>query len=206
MSQWMVGITVVAGVVIVGWMLQWVFPDIYMPAKYGFPSSRFKLRSKRPEPHPGCTDPLLCRGTEYRRHEPCVVCGGLTCRRSGWVDPDTLQRRVLPQCTLHSYGVRSSREQKLFREQYELQTQRRRNDLEKVTVPPDDSHLQYGRMPDQYPGPVRDAIRAFLLSDDSEVVVTGISAGSLNESLASTGQAGDMYAETRGTETVLRKV
>jgi len=203
-----VGIGVLTVVLVV--YMTWAFPLVWKTWAPWLPHDRFeayRLRSRWNVTGPveTCVEGEQCRhkgqrpsrkdGWDYTTHKECVVCSAWTCNRSGWIDPQTLRRTVRFVCRLDERT----------QTQTELAQERRRQDLEKVTIPPDDSHLTYGYMPDQYPGLTRDAIRAFLSSDADEVVVDGIQAGTLNESLASTGQGDEAYAEQRGNETVLRK-
>lgn len=137
-----------------------------------------------------------CKG----RNEPhlnCVGCGAKACRRSKWIDPANLQRRLAPMCQDCERGGISG--------QGYLDEARTKRDWKMGTDPVDGSALRIGLLPEQIPSHVRRAIRAFQHSEAKTAVVEGTTAGTLNQSLASLGLDRQLYAETRGGKAVLRR-
>ena len=155
--------------------------------------------------HPGerrvkdCVNTRFCRGRETR-HGRCINCGDLTCSRSGYID-DAGRRRIGSICPQENFVINH-----FTKTQTTRRRDRRLADMEAVTVPPENGHMKFASMPDQYAGLTRDAIRSMLTADESEAVVDGIGASTLNASIRSTGLEGSLYAETRDGLTVLRKV
>lgn len=151
------------------------------------------------KPVPDCVD-SICFG-RVDKHRRCTLCKGLTTSRTMRIDPISKQRKSQPLCS--GCSLRPSIDQD---EQIALQKTRRLEDIEKVTVPAMDSHMDYEQMQDQYASLTRDTIRSMLSSDAEEATVFGIKAQTLNQSLLSTGLDDEMYAETRNGTTVLRRI
>lgn len=158
---------------------------------------RFKLWLIRPfrKRVPGCAD-TVCRPD--MPHRPCADCGQLTDSSTIRVEPGTLRRRKVFVCDSHRVRSNSRDEQ--------LRKERAYKDWREITDPLVDDALRIGQMPEQIPGPTRAALRAFRESGDTRAVVDGINASTLNQSLRALGLDDEMYAETRGNETVLRRV
>lgn len=66
--------------------------------------------------------------------------------------------------------------------------------------------LRPEELPEQRPSPVRAAVRAFYLSTFNSSVVPDLRPTDLNRTIGVLGLAEEMYAEQRGSETVLRRV
>lgn len=188
MTQLIISLLIAVAIVLAIWFeLSWypAWPPWPIPSKETRfrvnPIKEFRIaRKQRKEKHPDCVEPGNC-SPQGRPHWPCVDCGGLTCSRSMRIDPKTLRRLLMPVC----FGCADWRE---------------------VTDPIINGSLRVGEMPEQLPGPTRMALRAFYESTDTRAVVEDVGAETLNQSIASLGLSGSMYAETRGGETVLRKV
>jgi hypothetical protein len=145
--------------------------------------------------------PRARRANRYHRghrHDYCVSCSNITCESQLMVDPNTGRRRkqaVCKECRLSVY-----------RHQDWLRRERRERDWQLLTDPVDDSTLTYHVMPEQYAGPTRATLRAFAQADADAATVAGITAATLNQSIAVLGLQDRMYAEQRDDETVLRRV
>lgn len=160
---------------------------------------KFYARKYRKDRVEGCVE-LVCR--RHLRHGSCSDCGRKTDNSQIRIDPKTLKRGkviVCTECYIHPPRA-------VVLQQGRLSQQRTRDDWDKVTDPIDMAAIEADRMPEQLPGRTRAAIRAFLASPSDVAVVPGVGAETLNNSLATLGLSGDVYAETRDNETVLRKV
>jgi hypothetical protein len=147
----------------------------------------------------GCQETSCTRGNR-QPHASCVDCGRRTHSRQMRTDPNTLQRQLRYVCDscYWDYAFSGRGDQ--------VNSERARRDWKEVTDPIINGALHLGEMPEQLPGPTRAALRAFYESTETKAVVPDVSAGTLNNSLATLGLADSMYAETRGQKTVLRKV
>ena len=70
---------------------------------------------------------------------------------------------------------------------------------------PATSDLLTVELTEQYPGAVRSALRVFAESSEPFSRVSGIPANTLNDSIGALGLHDEIYAETRGTDTYLRR-
>lgn len=156
-----------------------------------------RLRRARTARELGCTAGRTCRGRDSR-HGPCMHCGELTCARSHFIESGTLRRRwkmCCIDCSMineRAHGVRARA--------------RSQRDWERLTDPIDPSRLEVGQLPEQFPGPTRATLRAFVDSGAQEAVVRLIPPGILNQSIRTLGLTEMVYAEQRGNKTVLRRV
>lgn len=148
---------------------------------------------------PGCVEGYERFSCRDLRHGRCVECRLVTCSRTAWIDKATLRRRVPFVCSACQYAPH------LRKEQEKLRRRRSERDLERVTDPLDNSRLDLGRMPEQYAGPTRATLRAFLASDQDQAVAFGITPETLNQSIRNLGLVGELYAEQRHGTTVLRR-
>lgn len=156
-----------------------------------------RIRRTKPTRVPGCVE-ASCRSDMI--HRRCADCGVLTCVRQMRVNPKTLRRQLVGVC--NDCYLRSMFDPA----QERLKAKRTRDDWEKVTDPILAGAIRPDEMPEQLPGATRMALRAFQRSEATTAVVPDLAAETLNQSIASLGLAGVMYAETRGKQTVLRKV
>jgi len=116
------------------------------------------------------------------------------------IDPKTLRRRYVITCRDCVDEVTRSQEQ------LRLRDRRRRKDWDEITTPVRTEAIVRDKMPEQYPGRVRDALRAFMASDATRAIVPGIDVASLQESIASLGLHNEIYAEQRDDQTVIRRI
>lgn len=132
------------------------------------------------------------------QHRNCSRCNKVTTRRSAWIDPVSLRRRILPIC--YSCADHADRIQKPHREK------RTRKDWSQITTPVNGNVL-VSEMADQYVGVVRDTIRAFSVSEEPFATVeANVSPGAIQRSIETLGLQNEMYAEQRDDTTVLRRV
>lgn len=163
--------------------------------RYRFSGWRYSRRRRR-NAHPDCREPAgVCRGKDHE-HARCVLCGDLTCHRGLYLEEHSLRRRVGPRCakwSCHDSAQESLRQQRTY------------DDWERLTTPIV-ANMLIPAMGEQYPGPTRTALRAFLDSDMEEATIAEASPGALNGSIAALGLHDRIYAEQRGNDTVLRRI
>jgi hypothetical protein len=162
----------------------------------------FNLRARKREKTrvAGCVD-HICRPDAP--HGSCIDCGRVTDSRRLQIDPTTLRCRLMHICDGCVTAESSTRR---LNQQERLATQRTLRDWNHVTDPVNTGALRTGVMPEQIPGPTREAIRAFWLSGAAVAVATVSDAATLNNAIATLGLHDDMYAEIRSGEVVLRRL
>ena len=137
-----------------------------------------------------------CMGGSDQRHGECAICGLLTCTRKAHIDPESLRRRMRYVCDKDWWAASG--------DDSDARKARRVKDWSEMTEPAT-SDLLTVELTEQYPGAVRSALRVFAESNEPFSRVSGIPANTLNDSIGALGLHDEIYAETRGTDTYLRR-
>lgn len=168
----------------------------YWMARRGFTTflpSRVVFRlNERHAGSVGCTEKGYLHQRE-KRHGLCYHCGNRTCCRAGYTNRDTLKRSVGYVCAACDLLPESAR------------GARRADDWNRMD-PASTERLTFASLPEQYPSATRTALRAFAESGAALAIVDDIDPGTLNVSIKTLALDHLVYAETRGGETVLRRV
>lgn len=146
--------------------------------------------------YPGCTD-SICRPD--MQHRPCSVCFEITDSKQV-VIADTGKRTQQFFCDRHSQEAKNGPRQD------RLRAARTSRDWSEVTTPINTKTIRPDRMPEQFAGRTRAALRAFVASGASRAEVPDIDPGTLNASINNLGLTDSVYAETRDGTTVLRRI
>lgn len=174
-------------------VVAWRTSLVLRKENYFFPWWTYHRRARRAA-EIGCDQGRWCEPDKH--HGPCRVCGKPACWRTGYIEASTKRRRMGFTCRRHGLSLDAQQEA--------LRTERRRADWEKLTDPIDASRLAFGQLPEQYRGPLRSTLRAFVESGADTAVCSDLNAADLNASIHALGIT-DVYAEQRANETVLRR-
>lgn len=144
---------------------------------------------RRPKRALGCVE-TNCKVEGSRwgcwTHGRCQSCSAWTCNTALWVDPVSLRRQVLPTCSLDVCRTAA----------YDSRSRSRRTKFD-WTQP---------ELPDQFPSKGRTAVKVFLGEPAISWAFTSSNAGDLNQVIGTLGLHGDLYAEERSRQTVLRRL
>lgn len=160
--------------------------------------SKFAVRRNDRERVEGCVE-HVCRPD--MRHGACCGCGRLTDGSTIVIDAKTLKRKKAMQCIHCMLSDRSHAER-----QARLREKRTERDWALLSDPVQTGTIRAEVMPEQYAGKARSAVRAFVASGALTAVVPDLDAASLTNTIGSLGLHGQVYAETRDDQTVLRRV
>lgn len=141
----------------------------------------------------------FCKG-ESSRHRCCNNCGAVTCSASLKIDARSLRRHWRAECDSCKWKSLGDPHQAALR------SKRTKQDWEHISAPVNRERIIAGQMGEQYPGVSRETIRAFRESGAVTAIAPDVDAASLQQTISVLGLEDEMYAETRGDETVLRRI
>lgn len=163
-----------------------------------------------PARHPDCQEED-CKGV-LARHVPCRQCGKTTCGKGLEHTDHTGRRRMIWLCGFQvgdnvadSNLVTCARAYHASPRQTILRGRRTRLDWRELTDPLREDRIIPDQMTEQYPAPVREAVRAFIALGANYATVPGLAAAQLQSCIRTLGLEGKVYAEQRGNTTVLRR-